>query len=96
MVVCEQMAFTNWAMAYSGRWRAISASLTIPTSRWFSITGKSADLMFLHDVEHLLNTGPGVDTIGVALGQLTRGNGIGVAARRDAFDDDVPVGDHSM
>ena len=39
MAVCEQMAFTNWAIACSGRWRAISASLTIPTKRWLSITG---------------------------------------------------------
>jgi hypothetical protein len=54
MACCEPMAFTNSAMACSGRWRAMSASLTIPTSRWLSLTGSP-----FNDGEHLFDAGSG-------------------------------------
>jgi hypothetical protein len=45
-----------------------------------------ANLMFFHDIEHLFEASPGMDVIGVALGQLTCGRGVRVVPAGDAFD----------
>jgi hypothetical protein len=58
--------------------------------------GQSPHLMLFHDHEHLLDIGIAVDVVGVALSQLTGGDGGGILAGGKAFDDDVSVGDHAM
>lgn len=58
--------------------------------------GQAPDLVFFHDVEHLLDVGVDVDVVDVALGQLAGGRGGRIQACGKAVDDDVSVGEHSV
>jgi len=79
MADCEQIALTNSAMAYSGRWRAMSASLTMPTVVVIDHR-QPANLVLLHHIEHFFHARPRVHVIRVPA-PVTSGDGVRVAAR---------------
>ena len=58
--------------------------------------GKAPDLMLFHDVEHLLDACVQVYVVDAVSGQLPGRGGVRVEARRQPFDHNVAVGEHSV